>query len=207
MRIIEKHFWLLRLCHWLNFFFLFLMIWSGALIYWAHQAYIVIPEPFAEKLGIDHRLAEGMGWHFFIMWPFFINGLIYIIYLIGSGEWRFLFPDRRSFSEFIPVVLHDLGFRPSAPPLRGKYNAAQRIAYGMVILMGTGSLITGLAIYKPVQAGFLTRMLGGYQAARMEHFILMVGFVLFFMVHVIQVLRAGWNNLRSMLAGYEIEKD
>ena len=203
--MIEKHHWLLRLCHWINFLLLFLMIWSGILIYWAHQPYIEIPEDFAEKVGIDHRLAEGMGWHFFIMWPFAINGLIYVGYLILSGDWRFLFPDRQSFKEVIPVILHDLKLRSEAPPLRGKYNAAQRVAYFLVVLMGIGSLVTGLAIYKPVQVGWLTKLLGGYQAARFEHFILMIGFVLFFIVHVTQVARAGWNNLRSMIAGYELE--
>ncbi|WP_408097775.1 cytochrome b/b6 domain-containing protein [Peredibacter sp. HCB2-198] len=203
--MIEKHHWLLRLCHWINFLLIFLMIWSGILIYWAHQAYIEIPEDFAEKIGIDHRLAEGMGWHFFIMWPFAINGLIYVAYLVLSGDWKFLFPDRQSFKEVIPVILHDLKLRSEAPPLRGKYNAAQRVAYFMVILMGMGALITGLAIYKPVQVGWLTKLLGGYQAARFEHFVLMVGFVFFFIIHVTQVARAGWNNLRSMIAGYELE--
>ena len=205
MKFVEKHSRILRLCHWLNFFFLFLMIWSGLLIYWAHQAYIEIPETFAEKVGIDHRLAEGMGWHFFIMWPFALNGLIYVSYLILSGDWKNLLPDLRSFKEVIPVVLHDLKLRKHAPPARGKYNAAQRVAYFIVIVMGIGSLITGLAIYKPVQVGWLTHLLGGYQAARLEHFILMVGFVVFFFIHVTQVARAGWNNLRSMIAGYELE--
>ncbi|WPU64792.1 cytochrome b/b6 domain-containing protein [Peredibacter starrii] len=205
MKFIEKHSRILRICHWFNFFFLFLMIWSGILIYWAHQAYIVVPENVAEQLGIDHRLAEGMGWHFFIMWPFALNGIVYVVYLALSGDWKFLFPDRQSFREVIPVVLHDLKLRSHAPPIRGKYNAAQRVAYFMVILMGLGSLLTGLAIYKPVQVGWLTALLGGYPFARFLHFILMLGFVFFFIIHVIQVLRAGWNNLRSMIAGYEIE--
>jgi len=70
--------------------------------------------------------------------------------------------------------------------------------------MGLGSLLTGLAIYKPVQFGWLTRLLGGYEAARIEHFVLTIGYVLFFIVHVAQVVRAGWNNFRSMVAGFEI---
>ena len=48
-------------------------------------------------------------------------------------------------------------------------------------------------------------MLGGYEWARWEHFWLMIGYILFFVVHVIQVIRAGWNNFRSMIAGYEIQ--
>jgi thiosulfate reductase cytochrome b subunit len=70
--------------------------------------------------------------------------------------------------------------------------------------MGAGSLITGFAIYKPVHLHGLTRILGGYQQARWEHFWLMIGFGCFFVIHIIQVIRAGWNNFRSMVAGYEL---
>jgi thiosulfate reductase cytochrome b subunit len=62
-------------------------------------------------------------------------------------------------------------------------------------------------IYKPVQLHYLTFLLGGYAAARLEHFILMIGFILFFMVHVVQVLKAGWNQFRAMVTGYEIKKN
>ena len=72
------------------------------------------------------------------------------------------------------------------------------------ILMGAGSIITGLAIYKPIQVSWLTSLLGGYEWARWEHFWLMVMFVLFFGVHVIQVALAGWSNLRSMITGHDI---
>jgi thiosulfate reductase cytochrome b subunit len=89
------------------------------------------------------------------------------------------------------------------PPPR-KFNGAQQIAYTTVILMGVGSLVTGLAIYKPVQLALLTALLGGYQWARWEHFWLTVGYVLFFVIHIVQVARAGWNNFRAMVTGYEI---
>jgi thiosulfate reductase cytochrome b subunit len=206
IKIIEKHSRVLRVTHWLNVPLLMLMIWSGILIYWADQAYIKLPVKVVESFNINFRLAEGMGWHFFIMWPLVINGIVYISYLILSGEWRYRIPDKKSFSEVLAVILHELKIKKSGPAIRGKYNAAQRFAYTGTILMGVGSLLTGLAIYKPVQLGLLTAMLGGYKAARFEHFILMLGFVFFFVIHIIQVARAGWNNFRSMLAGYEIEK-
>lgn len=175
------------------------------MIYWAHQAYVQIPDKISDKLGISFHLAEGMGWHFFIMWPFLINGLIYFLYLLISGEWRYRLPDLTAFKNSFLVLFHELKIIKHAPPIRGKYNDAQRVAYTGVLLMGMGSIITGLAIYKPVQLGWLTALLGGYKAARLEHFILMIFFVLFFIVHIIQVIRAGWNNLRSMIAGFEIE--
>jgi thiosulfate reductase cytochrome b subunit len=70
--------------------------------------------------------------------------------------------------------------------------------------MGFGSLITGLAIYKPAQLAWLARLLGGYRAARFEHFVLAFGYVLFVLIHIAQVIRAGWNNFRAMVSGYEL---
>jgi hypothetical protein len=32
----------------------------------------------------------------------------------------------------------------------------------------------------------------------------MIGFVVFFMVHIIQVILAGWSNFRSMITGREM---
>lgn len=207
IKITEKHSRILRWSHWINFPLLSLMIWSGLLIYWANDAYIKIPPRLAFQLSIESRLAEGMGWHFLFMWGFFLNGLVYISYLLISGEWRSLAPDRHTLKEAFQVVLHDLKLSKTLPPMRGKFNAAQKLAYCGVIFMAIGSLITGLAIYKPVTFGWITNLLGGYEAARFEHFILMVGYILFFIIHIIQVMRAGWNNFRSMIAGYEIERE
>jgi thiosulfate reductase cytochrome b subunit len=156
-----------------------------------------------EKLGFGARLAEGMSWHFFFMWIFSINGLLYVLYTAISGEWRYILPDRKAFREAILVVLHDLRIYkgPLAP---GKFNAAQKIAYTQVIIMGFGSLVTGLAIYKPMQLSPLTQFLGGYTVCRFLHFWLMIAFMGFFVIHVLQVAKAGWNNFRAMVTGKEL---
>lgn len=205
VEIIEKHTLRGRWFHWINFPLLILMIWSGVLIYWADQAWIEIPESLAETLNLDHRLAEGMGWHFFIMWPYALNGLGYLIYLLFTGQWRTIAPTPSNFKDAFKVIAHELKLRKNPPPQEEKYNAAQKLAYMGALFMGAGTLVTGIAIYKPVQLGWLTKTLGGYPMARLEHFILMIGFVLFFIIHIIQVIRAGWNNFRSMVAGYEIK--
>lgn len=216
IKIIYKHKLATRWMHWINFPVLTIMIWSGMLIYWANDVYNVkvggkvlvrfFPEWVYQKLEIPYRLSEGMAFHFVFMWLFMINGLLYVIYTIVSGEWRYLAPNRRSFKEAWQVLLHDLHIRKTAPP-QTKYNAAQRVAYSMIILMGVGSVITGFAIYKPVQIQWLTNLCGGYEAARIEHFILTVGYVLFFVIHLIQVILAGWNNFRAMVAGFEMIKE
>ncbi len=158
---------------------------------------------YSDFLTIEHRLPDGMALHFFFMWFFVINGIAYVLYTAISGEWRYLIPNKESFKEAIQVVLYDLKISKNEPPRR-KFNGAQQIAYTSVIVMGLLSTLTGLAIYKPAQLGWLTQMLGGYVPARFEHFWLMIGFVLFFLIHISQVIRAGWNNFRSMVTGYEV---
>ena len=212
----KKHPLAIRWFHWINFPVLAVMVWSGLLIYWANPVYrigagkhtlvkMTVKEPLYEKWHVAFRLGEGISLHFFFMWFFAINGILYVLYTIFSGEWRYLVPDRRSFKEAFLVVLHDLHLRKEAPPQR-KYNAAQRISYTAIVLMGLGSLLTGLAIYKPVQFAWLAWLFGGYQMARFFHFWITIGYVAFFVVHIAQVIKTGWNNFRAMVIGYEVHE-
>jgi thiosulfate reductase cytochrome b subunit len=139
------------------------------------------------------------------MWFFVLNGAAYVMYTLVSGEWRFLVP--RSWSAFRQawhVVRYDLGLDKQLPS-QDKYNAAQQISYTAIVLMGMGSVLTGFAIYKPVQLAWLTTLMGGYEFARLIHFALTIGYLLFFIVHIVQVIRAGWRNFQSMISGYEAE--
>lgn len=215
-KAIKKHPLAIRWFHWINFPILAVMVWSGMLIYWANDVYRIgwgdktilrfFPDSFYKALNIPFRLAEGMSFHFVFMWLFAINGFIYVLYLLFSSEWSYIFPDRKSIKESVIVVLHDLHLTKKIPQQK-KYNAAQRIAYTVVIIMGLGSVLTGLSIYKPIQFQTLTSMLGGYEWARIEHFTLTILFTLFFLVHIIQVILAGWNNFQSMITGLFLIKN
>jgi thiosulfate reductase cytochrome b subunit len=209
----EKHKVATRWFHWVNFPILSLMIFSGLLIYWSYDPYRIglgditlfhfFPDWFYNSTHIDHKLAWGMALHFFLAWLFTINGIAYVIYTLVSGEWRELAPEARSFGEALQVAKHDMGFKVALPP-QCRYNAAQRITYSAIVLMGGSSLLTGLAIYKPAQLHWLTALLGGYEWARWEHFWLTMGYVGFFAIHIGQVIRAGWANFRSMICGYDL---
>jgi thiosulfate reductase cytochrome b subunit len=212
-RLKKKHSLAVRWFHWINFPLLALMIWSGTLIYWANAIYRVgagrhtllrmnFEQPTWQKLNVSYRLADGMDVHFLVMWFFAVNGVLYVLYTAISGEWRELVPDRSSVRHAFLTVLHDLHLRKQPPPPQ-KFNGAQQFAYTGIILMGIGSLLTGLAIYKPVQFGWLGALFGGYQMSRFFHFWITAGYLLFFVVHIAQVIRAGWNNFRSMVIGYE----
>jgi thiosulfate reductase cytochrome b subunit len=202
---VKKHPLAIRWFHWINFPLLAVMIWSGILIYWAYPAYVTLDQTTWRALKVNNRLAEGMALHFFFMWLFGVNGVLYVLYTLVTGEWRELVPRRDSLREAWQVLLHDLRIRKEPLPPR-KFNGAQRIAYTTVVFMGLGSLLSGLAIYKPVQFAWLTALFGGYQTARLVHFWLTAGYCAFFLVHVAQVVRAGWNNFRAMVIGYEVTK-
>jgi thiosulfate reductase cytochrome b subunit len=223
IRLDKKHPLAIRWMHWVNFPVLFTMIWSGLLIYWndsdnaykhPHAVYRLgigpftlvrfFPHWFWQAMNAPYHVTEGLGFHFFFAWIFAINGFLYVLFTIFSGEWRFVVPDRKSLIQAIQVTLKDLHLSNYLPP-QTKYNGAQKIAYTSVIFMGLGSLITGLAIYKPTQLHWITTLLGGYEMARWEHFLLTLGFSGFFLIHVTQVVLAGWNNFLSMVSGLEVK--
>jgi len=211
----EKHKLATRWFHLLNFPLLLVMIYSGLIVYWAYDPYEVkvgsitlvhfFPDSVYALLNLGQRLAYGMALHFTMAWLFAVNGVAYVLYTLISGEWRELVPDRNSPREALQVAMHDAGFKVPLPP-QGRYNAAQRITYTAIVVMGGLSLITGLAIYKPVQIHWLTSALGGYRWARLEHFTLTMGYVVFFAIHIAQVIRAGWANFRSMVTGWNLEE-
>ncbi len=212
-----KHTRTTRWTHWINFPLLTIMIWSGLRIYWADVRdpygfgigligwhwFDFLPDAINERLGLERRLARGMAFHFTFGWLFVINGIAYALYTWRSGEWRHLLPNRRSFREAVTVVLHDLFIRRGQMPPQGRYNAAQRLSYTMIVAMGGLAVLTGLAIYKPTQVNPLTTLFGGYEMSRTIHFAVTIGFLVFFAVHMLQVARAGWSNFASMVTGYE----
>ena len=209
----KKHTLATRWMHWLNFPLLGMMIWSGLLIYWANAVYSL-------------RLFGYELFHFFPPWFYDALGSLTASRMecsctsfscgcspgMGSfmccthlfpGEWRGLLPVPSSFRRAPLVALHDAHLVKELPP-QGKYNDAQRIAYTLIILMGAGSVITGLAIYKPTQLAWLTTLLGGYEWRHVGSIWLMIAYVLFFVVHIIQVVMAGWRNFGSMITGYDM---
>ncbi len=196
-----KHPLWLRLIHWFNVPMLMIMIWSGILIYWANPAYGKIPSFLIDTFRLNFRLAEGMGWHFFIMWFFTINGFLYLLFFLSSGHWRKILPQKQTFRSAIPYLLYDLKIRKESPVFAGEYNPLQRLAYTAAILMGILVVLSGWAIFKPVQMGWLGFFFGGYKGSRLVHFICLIGFMGFIFIHIIQVIRAGFKNFRGMVTG------
>jgi len=204
-----------RWMHWLNFPLLTIMIWSGLRIYWAdlrdpfvlgvgdNEFFEFFPDWVNEPLGLNRKLARGMAFHFTFGWLFAINGLAFAAYVTKTKGWHNFVPSLAELRRIPAVLAHEIGVRKEAPP-QGKYNAMQKITYGAILFMGLLVLLTGFAIYKPTQLAWLVSIFGGYESARTIHFMTTIGFLLFFVVHILQVVRAGFSTFWAMICGFQL---
>jgi thiosulfate reductase cytochrome b subunit len=172
-----------RIAHWVNALAILMMVASGWRIY---NASPLFEFAFPRGLTLGGWLAGALQWHFAAMWLLAANGLIYLAYGIGSGHlWRKLLPI--SPKALVRDLLDALRGRLSHADL-SVYNAAQRAAYLGAILLVTGLVLSGLAIWKPVQLYWLAAPMGDYEGARLLHFFCMAGLVSFVVVHVAMVI-------------------
>jgi len=179
----EIHPLLVRVTHWVNALAILVMVLSGWRIYNASPLFAFV---FPNGPTLGGWLAGALQWHFAAMWVLAFNGAAYIAYGIASGHLR-----RRLFPLSPGAVLRDL-----RDALRGRlahddlsvYNAAQKAAYLGAIVLAAGLVLSGLAIWKPVQLYGLASLMGDYEGARLLHFFCMAGLVLFVLVHVAMVL-------------------
>lgn len=169
----------IRIAHWCNALFIVLMAASGLQIFSAYPA--LGPRgaqyswyPFQNVappswLCLGGWLEGGRHWHFAIAWFFVINGAIYLTYFFTSGEWRRrMFLPWRDLSAAAAQFAYYTRLRRT-PPDAGFYNGLQRLAYTSAIIFGVIMVLSGLAIYKPVQFHFLASLFGGYDGARVVH--------------------------------------
>jgi thiosulfate reductase cytochrome b subunit len=126
--------------------------------------------------------------------------LLYLSFIYLHGEWRDVTPRRGDIRDGWEMIKFYLFLRRDHPP-QAKHNALQRGAYFAMPIIGAALVITGLAIWKPVQLAFLTNLLGGYVWARYWHFVAMFLLVLASIVHVFMVIAVDPHSLRSMLTG------
>jgi thiosulfate reductase cytochrome b subunit len=116
------------------------------------------------------------------------------------GEWRDLVPRRGDLRDSWEMVKF-YAFARRDHPRQDKHNALQRGAYFAMPVVGFVSVVTGIAIWKPVQLASLTNLLGGYVWARYWHFVAMIALVALSVVHVFMVFAVDPYSLRSMITG------
>ncbi len=183
-----------RVTHWINALAMLVMITSGWAIY---NASPIFPFRFAKYLTLGGWLGGAIAWHFAALWLLAINGLVYVGYGVFSGHFRQDFLPlsiKAIWRDFVAALTFKLEHR------LGAYNAIQRLLYLAVVLMAIGVVISGLAIWKPVQFQVLTGLLGGYDFARIVHFAMMAGIVGFVIIHLALVALVP-STLPPMITG------
>ena len=191
-----------RVMHWINALAVFIMIGSGWKIY--NDDVIFGFLHFPDTVVIGKWAQHGLQWHFFGMWIFVLNGLAYLIYGIASGRFRRkLFPI--SVREVLSTVGDALRLRLAHDDLT-HYNAVQKVLYLGIMLIGILIVISGLALWKPVQFSELAALFGSFQTIRLVHFLCMSAIVLFLIVHIALALLVP-QSLLAMLTGGPVIDD
>src|SRR4051794_17017301 len=184
-----------RVTHWINVVAMVVMIGSGWEIY---NASPLLAFSFPRAITLGGWLAGALLWHFAAMWVLAVNGLLYLVLGIATGRFR---------RKLVPIRPAEV-FADAGKALTGKlshhdvsvYNAVQRLLYLGVILAGIVIVLSGLAIWKPVQLQELTWLMGGLDIARYVHFAAMAAIAGFLVIHVVMALLVP-RSLRAMIAG------
>jgi Ni/Fe-hydrogenase b-type cytochrome subunit len=173
---------IVRVTHWINAAAMLVMISSGWRIY---NASPLFGFTFPDDVALGGWLAGALRWHFAAMWVLAANGIAYLMYGIFSGHYR---------RNFLPVTPQSIArafgnaLRGKLPHQTGVYNPLQRLAYLGVVVLGIVVVLSGLALWKPVQLQLIAALLGGYEGARYVHFLCMSGLVLFIVIHIVLVI-------------------
>ena len=184
-----------RVVHWVNAFAMVLMIMSGWQIY---NASPLFGFTFSKSITLGGWLGGALLWHFAAMWLLMVNGLVYLALGFATGRFR---------KKLLPITPEGV-ISDTKAALTGKlshddlskYNQVQKLLYAGVIVIGILIVLSGLAIWKPVQLQYLTALFGGYEAARYVHFFCMAAIVAFMVVHVALALLVP-KSLRAMIIG------
>jgi Ni/Fe-hydrogenase b-type cytochrome subunit len=186
-----------RITHWINVPVLAVMAMSGLQIFIAYpyfgprgatydwlpfQNWMVPP-----WMRAGQWLAGARNLHFALAWVLVANALVWLAYLIYTREYkRRLFWPPRDLRPMLQQIAYYLRIRKEPPPL-DLYNGLQRAAYTTAIALGVLVVLSGLAMYKPVQLHHLAWLMGGYDGARVVHFFSMIAIAGFVITHVIMV--------------------
>jgi thiosulfate reductase cytochrome b subunit len=184
-----------RVTHWVNALTMVVLIGSGWQIY---NASPLFPFVFPPGITLGGWLAGALLWHFAAIWLLAVNGLIYVVLGIVTGRFRRkLIPIRPSevLTDAKAALTGTLAHENLAV-----YNAVQKLLYLGIILIGGIIVLSGLAIWKPVQLQELTAAFGGYDTARYVHFFAMAAIVGFLVIHVIMSVVVP-TSLRAMITG------
>lgn len=188
---------LIRLTHWLNVPLLAVMAGSGLQILVAYPYMGPQGQPYSwypfqgfvppRWLRIGGWLAGARHWHFAVAWLLVVNGVIYLAYEIATGEWRRrVFIPQRDSANALRMFAYYVRIRKEPPP-NDFYNGLQRASYSGAIVLGIIVVLSGVAIYKPLQLHWLLWIFGSYDLARLVHLLCLLALTVFALIHVVLV--------------------
>ncbi|MGM9475558.1 molybdopterin-dependent oxidoreductase [Pedobacter sp. GSP4] len=232
------------ICHWINFFFLVILIRSGLSIlmdhprlYWNNGCKpesewlkftpLKVPldkwwtakddaryiSPVWALPGYRHTVGIARGWHF-IHVPFFVtNGIIFVSMLFLTDHWKRLVPtDWHILSDSWSVFVHYITFHlPVEPNGFYNYNALQKLSYfGMVFVLAPLAMLSGMCMSPALENRFhwLPKIFGNRQGARSVHFLVMLAYIVFIVIHVCMVIISGFvRNMNHITLGTDSADD
>ena len=182
------------------------MVGSGLQIFRAFPSFgAKIPQKdllnWPKSLALGGWLGGGLQWHLTFMWIYIGTGFFYLV-----PDFQRKLPAGAFSAERLrgvwPMARYYFFFGPK-PELEEPYNPLQKLAYTSAIGLGVLSVLTGFAVWKPVQFSWLAWLMGGFHLARVWHFLVMWAILFFLFGHLVMVVLHGWNNFVSMLTGWK----
>ncbi len=209
---VQMHSIFVRVPHWLMAISTLVMIGSGWRIYNASPIFgFRFPEWATLGGGVETALAvhndpgvaSALLWHFAGMWLLLLAWVLFVAWGVVSGHFR---------REYLPVgpksFLRDFiaAARFKLPHTLGEYNAVQKAFYWGVLAALAGVIVSGVALWKPVQTYPLELLFGGFQGVRVFHFLMMAAVAGFVVVHVTLVALVP-RTLLAMITGRAVDPE
>ena len=155
--------------------------------------------------GLRHSIGLARWWHlsFDVLW--LLNGLIFYVLLFAGGRWQRLVPTSWDvFPNALSTLIQYLSLNWPAEHGWVAYNGLQLIAYFVTVFIAAPlALITGLGMSPALSARFrrISKVFS-IQTARSLHFLVLVWFLVFIVLHVTFVFTTGLLvNLNHVYAG------
>jgi sulfoxide reductase catalytic subunit YedY len=163
--------------------------------------------PMLATPGYRHTVGLARSWHFLNVYGFIITGVLFVIMLFDTEQWRRLVPQStlvvlQAWNTWVHYATFHL-----PPEFNGYYgyNALQQIAYfSVVFVFGPLAILTGMAMSPAAVNRFpwYAKFFGDRQTARSIHFLTMLSFFAFIMVHVTLIVMTGFvRNMNHIVLG------
>lgn len=165
--------------------------------------------PMVSLPGYRHTIGIARVWHFLTVPFFMINGGFFIILLFITDHWKRLVPTTW---QIIPdswsVFVHYATFHmPVEPNGFYHYNALQQLSYfGVVFILAPLAILTGMAMSPAIENRFhwYPKLFGNRQSARSIHFLVMLAYTIFIIIHVAMIAASGLvRNMNHITLGID----